>query len=216
MSSAPYDRSLLAQAPIATRAQLQEGYDSVLLAPNRRANRTESDIALNAAVEPKATPQHAQPISRWPWRWKPAMALLITLVVIAVIVGGAVGGSLHKKRAKASTDALAGVGSAPLSLTSGIFEPPATPAASGSSSSSTPSSSQVSSSSQGQGGVAAAANAGSAAHSMSGIFGPLPSLPVNSVPSSSSQAQAVMTGPAAASDIFPQVPARHFVTARRR
>ncbi|KAJ7156190.1 hypothetical protein C8R46DRAFT_1115370 [Mycena filopes] len=107
-----YDRSLLDHAPAATRAQLQEGYDAVLLAPNRRAKRTESHLALNEAghgfkPEFQATPAQFPPQSRptqsfWQRRWKPIVALLIAVVVIAAVVGGAVGATANRQTTNSS------------------------------------------------------------------------------------------------------------------
>ncbi|KAJ6542906.1 hypothetical protein B0H19DRAFT_1172395 [Mycena capillaripes] len=116
---AHYDRSLLAQAPVATRAQLQEGYDHVLLAPNRRTKRTESDLVLNEpSVEPKAhAAQTSNTQSFWRRRWKAIVGVLVILVVIAAIVGGAVGATSRKKKSDADT-----VGTGTLSVgQSGIF-----------------------------------------------------------------------------------------------
>ncbi|KAJ7500787.1 hypothetical protein B0H11DRAFT_766913 [Mycena galericulata] len=175
MSSAPYDRTLLAQAPVATRAQLQEGYDSVLLAPNRRAKGNESDIALELKERPQ---QRVKPVSS-PWGWrKPVLGLLIALVVIAAIVGGAVGATARKKRTSTSDSEVtgdAGIGTDPLASASIFVTLPPTASSSISS---------VSSQSH--------------------------------VASFSPDSVAVATNPPAASDIFPQVTARHFVTARRR
>ncbi|KAJ7028098.1 hypothetical protein C8F04DRAFT_1188934 [Mycena alexandri] len=119
---AHYDRSLLAQTPPATRAQLQEGYDAVLLAPNRRAKRTQSDLGLNEAFE---EPKGAAPVqtqsptqSFWQRRWKSIVGLLIVLVVIAAVVGGAVGATSHKK--KSNTDSV-GISTVSASDESGIF-----------------------------------------------------------------------------------------------
>ncbi|KAJ7748636.1 hypothetical protein B0H16DRAFT_1725455 [Mycena metata] len=118
---AHYDRSLLAQAPPATRAQRQEGYDAVLLAPNRRAERTQSDLALNETLEePKGTApvQTQSPTHFWRRRRKAVVGLLVVLVVIAAVVGGAVGATSHKK--KANTDSV-GISTVTASDESGIF-----------------------------------------------------------------------------------------------
>ncbi|KAJ6600421.1 hypothetical protein DFH09DRAFT_595215 [Mycena vulgaris] len=117
MSSAPeakYDRDLLAQTPAVTRTQLQQGYDSVLLAPNRRAKRTDSDVALN---EGKVNEPAAPSRSCWHGRGKTILVLLIVLVIIAAIVGGAVGATVRKKQAPPPT---VDVGTATLSLSSGL------------------------------------------------------------------------------------------------
>ncbi|KAJ7163947.1 hypothetical protein C8R43DRAFT_1122905 [Mycena crocata] len=102
---AQYDRALLAQAPPATRAQLQEGYDSVLLVPNRRAKRTESDLALKVgSYEPKThTDASAALPVFWRRRWKSILGALIALVVLVAIVGGAVGAAARRRGDDART-----------------------------------------------------------------------------------------------------------------
>jgi len=123
-----------------------------LLAPNRRAKRTESDIALNEPKEDREQP--VQPAPSWGWR-KPVLGLLIALVVVAAIVGGAVGATARKKRTtQTGTDTGAQVGSGTLS--SGIFGIPSTTS---SSIPSTSSSSQVATSSSLADSVAVATNA---------------------------------------------------------
>ncbi|KAJ7657723.1 hypothetical protein DFH06DRAFT_1197000 [Mycena polygramma] len=107
-SEAHYDRSLLAQAPAASRAQRQEGYDHVLLAPNRRAKRTQSDLGLNeGSQEPKVpvAPLLDAPYTKpfWQRRWKALVAVVVVLVVIAAVVGGAVGATIRKKKPAAET-----------------------------------------------------------------------------------------------------------------
>ncbi|KAF7344961.1 hypothetical protein MVEN_01658800 [Mycena venus] len=147
--NAEYDRTLLAQAPVATRAQRQEGYDHVLLAPNRRAKRTQSDLELNEqpSIEPKALAHAAreaqstpvqQSASFWPRRWKPIVGVVISLVVIAAIVGGAVGATSHKKKNSSSPDDTVGVSTLSASgQSSGIFDPSSIAAATPSASEST-------------------------------------------------------------------------------
>ncbi|KAJ7648463.1 hypothetical protein B0H17DRAFT_435460 [Mycena rosella] len=122
-----YDRRLLAQAPAATRAQLQQGYDSVLLAPNRREKQAESDLALNESVARHEKPA-ALSRSCWQGRGKAILGLLIALVVIAAIVVGAVGATARKKRSPLETaDVETGALSSGVGSQSGIFVlPPAT------------------------------------------------------------------------------------------
>ncbi|KAJ7222116.1 hypothetical protein GGX14DRAFT_662655 [Mycena pura] len=112
-----YDRSLAAQAPAATRAQLQEGYDTTPLAPNRRPPSRPSDLALNEVAEaeksltrgPRNTTHVGQSISGWQrQRWRIA-GLLITLVVVGAIVGGAVGATV-RRRQHSQPQALASAG----------------------------------------------------------------------------------------------------------
>ncbi|KAJ7255109.1 hypothetical protein B0H12DRAFT_1233187 [Mycena haematopus] len=125
MSSAPavrYDEALLAQAPELTRAQRQEGYDHVLLEPNRRATRTEPDFALKESpTEPEVqvaanaaeTQNAAHPLaSQWWRRWKLIVGAVITLVVLAAIVGGAVGGTVDKGKSKSISDTVTSGGTA--------------------------------------------------------------------------------------------------------
>jgi len=172
MSSAPYDQSLLAQAPVATRAQLQEGYDSVLLAPNRR--RIESDPALDSKEGERRRNVAPPPFRAWR---KPVLGLLITLVVIAAILGAALGATARKRaHTSTGTDTAVQVGTGTPASAS-IFGAPTTT-----------SSSTI----------------------------PVPSSSLQPASPFAESIVAIATLPSAVSGLFPQVTARHFVTARRR
>ncbi|KAJ7145618.1 hypothetical protein C8R44DRAFT_723546 [Mycena epipterygia] len=112
-----YDRSLLAQTPAATRAQLQEGYDSVLLAPNRRARRTDSDLALNTGAGSKEQEPQEQPAAQvysgsgattttsfWRRRGGKILGVILALVAIAAVIGAAVGATSHKRSSSKDAD----------------------------------------------------------------------------------------------------------------
>ncbi|KAJ6620449.1 hypothetical protein B0H10DRAFT_1078352 [Mycena sp. CBHHK59/15] len=100
-----YDLNLLAQAPEATRAQKQEGYDAVLLAPNRM-KRSQSDVVLNAISEEKV------PLDKRP----------TALAAFWKRRGGAVGSTVQKNKNKTKDDtADEGVGAVGQS---GIFGSP--------------------------------------------------------------------------------------------
>ncbi|KAJ7278881.1 hypothetical protein C8J57DRAFT_149762 [Mycena rebaudengoi] len=95
-----YDRNLLAHAPVATRAQLQEGYDTVLLEPNR-AKRSQSDVALTVISKEQA--QSTPTRSFWQSRKRHLIGALIALVILAAILGGAVGSTAKKKKTQPDT-----------------------------------------------------------------------------------------------------------------
>ncbi|KAF7373156.1 hypothetical protein MSAN_00523700 [Mycena sanguinolenta] len=146
MSAAPtaqYDQSLLAQAPVLTRAQRQEGYDHVLLEPIRGAKRTESNSALKETpTDPEVQAEAAAETQNnvhtsWWRRRKLIVGAVITLVVIAAVVGGSVGGTLHK--GSKSTSDTVGIGTLSAGVTStgtlsasesGIFGTPSVASAS--------------------------------------------------------------------------------------
>jgi len=104
MSSPPghYDQNLLADAPAATKAQLQEGYTTDLLNPNH-GKATPPLLASQADPERglvnKEYNGHASPRPLPFWRTKKGLIIIAiaAVVIIAVVVGGAVGGSKHKK-----------------------------------------------------------------------------------------------------------------------
>ncbi|KAJ7622532.1 hypothetical protein FB45DRAFT_125936 [Roridomyces roridus] len=150
---APYDRSLLAQAPVVTREQLQEGYDTVLLFPNRRSStgkqllRIDSDPALLDDKEarlplPELSPRETRPngpgvytssaqartSKPWPWR-KITLCLLITFVLVAAAVAAGVGATIskrtHQQNHTDSTQTTPGVGVGTLSATSASVSSPA-------------------------------------------------------------------------------------------
>ncbi|KAJ6458857.1 hypothetical protein C8R47DRAFT_1162761 [Mycena vitilis] len=193
-SEAHYDRSLLAQAPAASRAQRQEGYDHVLLAPNRRAKRTQSDLALNeGSQEPKApvAPLLDAPQTKpfWQRRWKALVAVVVVLVVIAGVVGGAVGATTRKKT--------------PTTDTVGIITASMIPVSQSVSSTSTTSSTNAASPSQ-SGGTAVATQ---------------PAASDSPQPTASSAEYAFVgaaTEPVPSTDILVPRSPRHGITARRR
>ncbi|KAJ7597733.1 hypothetical protein C8J56DRAFT_327305 [Mycena floridula] len=97
--SSPYDQSLLAAAPVATKAQLQEGYNADLLAPpTRRPTNPENGVPSNEKVVPA--------LPRVPF-WRTTKGLIIigvaAVVIVVAIVVGAVVGSKHKAKSTATT-----------------------------------------------------------------------------------------------------------------
>ncbi|KAF5343732.1 hypothetical protein D9757_014642 [Collybiopsis confluens] len=110
MSSA-YDPSLLASAPRATSAMKQEGYDPQLL-QQPIATRSADNLSgkeyppypSNANAAPAVVPTvpssrfpnsnpHRKPVPFWQTRNGIILIAVLALVVIAAIIGGAVGGS---------------------------------------------------------------------------------------------------------------------------
>lgn len=97
-----YDQNLLASAPVATRAQLQEGYATDLLDSNHgKATPTTPPPASQVDPERGLVPKEyndsrAQPF----WRTGKGriVIFLVALVVVGAIVGGAVGGTVGKKK----------------------------------------------------------------------------------------------------------------------
>jgi len=105
--SSPYDESLLASAPKATKSQLQSGYNPDLLVEKTSSTPT-------SAVDPEIANLRSPVVRRdgagadFPlteqkvpfYRTKKGIIIIITvlfIVIIAVVVGGAVGGTRKKK-----------------------------------------------------------------------------------------------------------------------
>ncbi|KAM6493069.1 hypothetical protein JOM56_011203 [Amanita muscaria] len=117
-----YDESLLRDAPVATRKQLQEGYTTDLLASHKSLNRTQSPLpdGATAAIPPTALRadleqgqrsqdgfNHYTPLSekvipssnRIPF-WRTTKGIIIiavlAIIIVGVVVGAAVGTTVHK------------------------------------------------------------------------------------------------------------------------
>ncbi|TFK37309.1 hypothetical protein BDQ12DRAFT_685651 [Crucibulum laeve] len=105
-SAGTYDESLLASAPAATSAQLQNGYNVDLLSPGKATppvtRDTEAAYASKEHVHHLATPQRRTPF----WRTTKGIIIMViaALVVIGAVVGGAVGGSKKGKTASVLPD----------------------------------------------------------------------------------------------------------------
>ncbi|RDB18140.1 hypothetical protein Hypma_000616 [Hypsizygus marmoreus] len=99
-----YDQTLLAEAPAATRKQLQEGYTTDLLDPNLgkvtpppSASRADPERGLAAKEYPHEP--HAAPAAVPFWRTTKGKIIIAiaALVVVGAVIGGAVGGTRKKK-----------------------------------------------------------------------------------------------------------------------
>ncbi|KII90233.1 hypothetical protein PLICRDRAFT_40431 [Plicaturopsis crispa FD-325 SS-3] len=102
--ASPYDQSLLADAPVATKAELQEGYNVDLLQPTRKpappatpptVSRSNTNTDPEAA-QPKRGYVPTSPPAKVPfWRTRKGIFALavLAIVIIAAVVGGAVGGT---------------------------------------------------------------------------------------------------------------------------
>jgi len=134
--TAEYDENLLASAPAATKAQLQGGYTTDLLA--EKATPPSSQRGHGRDVEPgrssngsskpsKPTPPEAPltPAKLPFYRTKKGiviLAVVAAVVIIAAAVGGGVGGS----RKKSNNTSAQPAGSAPAPSTSSNSGPPVT------------------------------------------------------------------------------------------
>ncbi|KDQ52454.1 hypothetical protein JAAARDRAFT_198367 [Jaapia argillacea MUCL 33604] len=135
-----YDAALLAAAPVATRAEKQEGYNVDLLdngRPNRAASTSpgpatvltphRSDPELAASKERYANGLSPSSSAKVPfWRTTKGLIILVVvaIVIIGAVVGGAVGGTAGKKK---STNGGVGGGTNPGSApdTSSVASPSA-------------------------------------------------------------------------------------------
>jgi len=102
-----YDQNLLAAAPVATRAQLQEGYTTDLLDPNHgkatpphSASQADPERGLVHKEYAGHVTSRAQPF----WRTRKGMIIIfiVAVVIVAAVIGGAVGGTAGKKQATGS------------------------------------------------------------------------------------------------------------------
>ncbi|KAK0200489.1 hypothetical protein DFS33DRAFT_161819 [Desarmillaria ectypa] len=102
-----YDQALLAEAPAATKAQLQEGYNPDILRPNRTSPvRSDTDPDPESQSGPPTSKEHlplsagsSPPLRRIPfWRTRKGIIIIViaVIVVIGAVVGGAVGGTVGK------------------------------------------------------------------------------------------------------------------------
>ncbi|SJL06933.1 uncharacterized protein ARMOST_10275 [Armillaria ostoyae] len=116
-----YDEALLAEAPAATRAQLQEGYNPDILRPNRTPPvRNDTDPDPESQSGPPTSKEHlplsaesSPPLRRIPfWRTRKGIIIIViaVIVVIGAVVGGAVGGTVGKSSSSSSNDAVEGGG----------------------------------------------------------------------------------------------------------
>ncbi|KAG7442071.1 uncharacterized protein BT62DRAFT_922889 [Guyanagaster necrorhizus] len=114
-----YDQALLAEAPAATKAQLQEGYNPDILRPNRTPpvlSDTEPDPESQSG--PPTSKEHlplsagsSSPLRRIPfWRTRKGIIIIViaVIVVIGAVVGGAVGGTVGKSSNKNNNAVVSG------------------------------------------------------------------------------------------------------------
>ncbi|KAG1751756.1 hypothetical protein EDB19DRAFT_2035786 [Suillus lakei] len=107
-----YDQNLLDEAPVATRAQRQEGYNVDLLddRPTRPASTQplkpqtfpgDTDVESSSVTQEKIIPGNASYASRpaqsfWRTRNGKITIFIVAIVVLGAVVGGAVGGTVGK------------------------------------------------------------------------------------------------------------------------
>ncbi|KAK0218971.1 hypothetical protein IW262DRAFT_1483336 [Armillaria fumosa] len=110
-----YDEALLAEAPAATRTQLQEGYNPDILRPNRTPPvRNDTDPDPESQSGPPTSKEHlplsaesSPPLRRILfWRTRKGIIIIViaVIVVIGAVVGGAVGGTVGKSSSGNSSD----------------------------------------------------------------------------------------------------------------
>ncbi|KAK0502523.1 hypothetical protein EDD18DRAFT_695097 [Armillaria luteobubalina] len=110
-----YDEALLAEAPAATKTQLQEGYNPDILRPNRTTPvRNDTDPDPESQSGPPTSKEHlplsaesSPPSRRIPfWRTRKGIIIIViaVIVVIGAVVGGAVGGTVGKSSSSNSSD----------------------------------------------------------------------------------------------------------------
>ncbi|KAG1750437.1 uncharacterized protein EDB91DRAFT_1244022 [Suillus paluster] len=117
-----YDQNLLDEAPAATRAQRQEGYNVDLLddRPNRPLSTqplqtpppqiTHRDTDVESNSQEKVVPgavTNASPPTKSFWRRRNGIITIfvIVVVVLGAVIGGAVGGTVGKHSSTTSTNA---------------------------------------------------------------------------------------------------------------
>jgi len=109
----PYDKDLLASAPAATKAQLQEGYTTDLLDPNHGKTSSphlpqseQSPLAPQADAERSVSPgkelngyvSSTKPVPFWRTSKGIIIIIVAILVVLGAVIGGAVGGTRTSKK----------------------------------------------------------------------------------------------------------------------
>jgi hypothetical protein len=111
-----YDASLLASAPKATKAMVQEGYNPHILDESKSKSAVIEPAQLEAASprEPPLNSQQNKPkLPFYRTRTGIITIVIITLVILGAVIGGAVGGTRHS-----SSHAIDSTSSAPASSTS--------------------------------------------------------------------------------------------------
>jgi len=122
----PYDQDLLASAPAATKAQLQEGYTTDLLDPNH--GKTSSSHLPQSEQSPPADRERGSlsPAKELNGRisstklvpfWRTTKGIIIIIVAIVVVLAAVIGGAVGGTRKKAKGTVNQGVASAPSSST---------------------------------------------------------------------------------------------------
>ncbi|KJA26537.1 hypothetical protein HYPSUDRAFT_75351 [Hypholoma sublateritium FD-334 SS-4] len=123
--SSPYDQSLLASAPAATRAQMQDGYNPDILnekpaAPTPPASNSRQNLEAygNGSTTPALAQEGAYVSpSKTPF-YRTKKGIIVILVVLAVIIGAVVGGAVGGTRKK-KTDTGVQVGTSTGNSTAG-------------------------------------------------------------------------------------------------
>jgi len=107
-----YDANLLASAPVATKAQLQSGYNPDLLAEKGTPPSSRNDLeARGRSPVERVDDEHPTPIpSKVPY-YRTRKGIITIVVVLVVIIAVAVGGGIAGSKKKTGGKALANDGS---------------------------------------------------------------------------------------------------------
>jgi len=109
-----YDANLLASAPVATKAQLQSGYNPELLAEKTTPPSSKPDLEARGSSPVKRT-EYVPPIlpkAKAPF-YRTRKGIIIVVVVLVVIIAAAVGGGVAASKAKNKHATGASQGGAP-------------------------------------------------------------------------------------------------------
>jgi len=117
-----YDENLLAAAPVATKAELQEGYNVDILSPNRPATTAPAPAPLappaasatvlengSRTASREKLGAYAPPVPWWRTAKGAVIIAVVVLVVIGAVVGAAVGATRH--HSQSNTNLVAGASS---------------------------------------------------------------------------------------------------------
>ncbi|KAG6830926.1 hypothetical protein H0H92_013854 [Tricholoma furcatifolium] len=115
MSGQSYDETLLASAPAATKAQLQEGYTTDILhssagnATPPPFSASQADVEQGFAHKESNGAATTRPVSFWRTAKGLTIIVIAVIVVLAAVIGGAVGGTVGKNK-KTDTSSSIGTG----------------------------------------------------------------------------------------------------------
>jgi len=128
-----YDEKLLASAPKATKAQLQDGYNPDILIEKKPTPKTPKTIVV---VDPEAAKRDQTPVQREessslitekkrPFYTTMKGIIIIAIVVIAIIIAAVVGGVVGSRNSKAQNDVVpsSSSGNSFLPVSTGTSEP---------------------------------------------------------------------------------------------